>query len=308
MTTAPVERLVVRLAGPTIIIMLISALYNMADTYFVGRLGTAATAGVGVSFSLMAIIQAVGFFFGHGAGNYISRQLGAKNFANAGVMAATGFFSCLLFGVIITVFGRMWIEPLARFLGSTDTILPYAVDYLAYILLAAPFMAASFTLNNLLRFQGSAFYGMIGMTSGAVLNIILDPIFIFVLDLGVAGAAIATMTAQFVGFCLLLGGCYRRGNIPIRLGSFSPRFYWYREIFRGGFPSLCRQGLMSVATICLNQAAGNFGDAAIAAMSVVQRVAMFAGSALIGWGQGFKPVCGLNFGEGLYARLRQAFW
>ncbi len=308
MTHAPVEGLVCRMAAPTIVIMLISAFYNMADTYFVGSLGTAATGAVGVTFSLMAIIQAVGFFFGHGAGNYISRELGAGRLENASVMAATGFLSSLIVGALIACAGLLAMEPLARLLGSTDTILPHALDYLVYILIGAPWMASSFTLNNLLRFQGSAFYGMVGMTSGAILNIVLDPIFIFVLGMGVGGAALATMLSQFVSFCVLLAGSSRQGNIRIRLRDFSPGLDRYREMVRGGFPSLCRQSLASVATISLNHMAGGFGDAAIAAMSIVQRVGMFANSALLGFGQGFQPVCGFNYGAGRYDRVKRAFW
>ena len=308
MTEAPVERLVCAMAVPTISIMLISALYNMADTYFVGALGTQATAAVGVSFSLMTLIQAMGFFFGHGSGNYISRQLGAQNWGGASAMAATGFLSALIAGILIAALGLSFLEPFARFLGATETILPFACDYLLYILIGAPWMAGSLVLNNLLRFQGSAFYGMVGMISGAVLNVVLDPIFIFVLDMGVSGAALATMISQFVGCALLLVGCAHKGNVRISAGKFSPTLSAYREILRGGLPSLFRQGFASVATICLNQIAGGYSDAAIAAMSIVQRVTIFSGSALIGFGQGFQPVCGFNYGAGRYDRVKRAFW
>ena len=307
MTTEPVEGLVIRMAIPTIAIMLISAMYNMADTYFVGALGTTATAAVGVSFSFMALVQAIGFFFGHGAGNYISRQLGARQYDNAARMAVTGFVSALGAGAIIAAAGYLFIEPLAVLLGSTRTILPEAISYLRFILLGTPWMAASLTLNNLLRFQGSAFYGMIGMISGAVLNVALDPLFIFVFGLGVAGASLATMISQFVGFCLLLAGCTRGDNIAIRVRNLSLRLRDFREIVRGGFPSLCRQGIASVAVVTLNRLAGDYGDAAIAAMSVVQRVYWIANSALIGWGQGFQPVCGFNYGAGLFERVKRAF-
>ena len=307
MTQEPVERLVCSMAIPTITIMLISALYNMADTFFVGSLGTSATGAVGIVFSLMAIIQAIGFFFGHGAGNYISRELGAQNRDKASQMAATGFLSVLIAGGAVTVSGLLFLEPLARFLGATETILPHACDYLRYILIGAPWMAASLMLNNLLRFQGSAFYGMMGMIAGAVLNIALDPLFIFVFKMGVGGAALATLISQFVSFCLLLVGCSRQGNIRINPRNFSPQFAVYKEILRGGLPSLFRQGIAAIATICLNRVAGGHGDAAIAAISIVQRVTLFANSALIGFGQGFQPVCGFNYGAGYYERVRKAF-
>jgi putative MATE family efflux protein len=308
MTTAPVRGLVLSLAVPTTTIMLISALYNMADTFFVGNLGTSATAGVGVGFPMMAIIQAIGFLFGHGSGNYVSRQLGAQKLDQASKMAATGFFSALATGVLLSGMGLLSTDGLAKTLGATDTILPYASDYLFYILLAAPWMTGSLTLNNLLRYQGSAFHGMIGMTSGAVLNVVLDPIFIYVLGMGVGGAAFATMISQFIGFCLLLAGCGRKGNIRINARDFTPSFALYREIARGGVPSLFRQGMASVATICTNRLAGNYGDAAIAAISIVMRVVMFANSAILGLGQAFQPVCGFNYGAKRYDRVKEAFW
>jgi putative MATE family efflux protein len=307
MTTEPVERLVIELAVPSIAIMLISALYNMADTFFVGSLGTSATAGVGVSFPLMAIIQAVGFFYGHGAGNYVARQLGAQKFDNASKMASTGFILSLASGAGIGAAGLAFSDNLALSLGATVTILPHAKSYLFYILLASPWMTASLMLNNLLRFQGNAVYGMVGMISGAVINVILDPVFIYVLGMGVAGAALATMISQFIGFCLLLAGCFHKGNIHIRPRNFSPKFSVFREIVRGGIPSLFRQTLASVAAIYVNKLAGVYGDAAIAAMSIVMRIVMFSNSALLGLGQGFQPVCGFNYGARLYGRVKKAF-
>ena len=307
MIGSPVEGLVCRLAGPSIVTMMISAIYNMADTYFVSSLGTSAVGGVGVVFPLMAIIQAIGFFFGHGTGNYVSRQLGAMRLDDASKMVATGFVSALICGVAVTILGLAFVRPLALFLGATETILPYAVDYARFILIGVPWMTASLTLNNLLRFQGSSFYGMIGMVSGAVLNIVLDPIFIFVLGMGVSGASLATMISQFVGFCLLLVGCTRQGNIRIEPRKFSPSVAAYREIVRGGTPSLCRQSISSISTICINRFAGGYGDAAIAAISIVQRVIMFSNSALVGFGQGFQPVCGFNYGAARYDRVRRAF-
>ena len=309
MTTEPVGRLVCELAVPTIISMMVTAAYNMADTFFVGMLhNNSATAAVGVVFSLMAIIQAVGFFFGHGSGNYISMALGRKDTENAGKMAATGVVCAFLTGVVILLLGEIFLTPLARLLGSTQTILPFARDYLSIILIGAPYMTASFVLNNQLRFQGSAAYGMVGIVVGAVLNVGLDPLLIFTFRMGIRGAALATIISQFASFCLLLVGCTRGGNLKIRLKNVSFRPYWLGMICKGGLPSLCRQGLMSVATICLNHSAGVYGDAAIAAMSVVQRTMMMANSALIGFGQGFQPVCGFNHGAKLYDRVRKGYW
>ena len=309
MTEEPVSRLIGRLALPCIISMLVTAFYNMADTFFVGMLkSNSATGAVGVVFSMMAIIQAVGFFFGHGSGNFISRELGRQNFEEASNMAATGFFSALATGILICALGQVFLEPLAYLLGSTDTILPYAKDYLRVILFGAPWMTASLVLNNQLRFQGSAAYAMVGIASGAVLNIGLDPLLIFVFGMGVAGAAWATIISQFVSFCLLLVGCAKGGNLHIHISRVQLKWSYFEMIIKGGLPSLARQGLASVATICLNRAAGSFGDAAIAAMSVVQRIMMFGGSAMIGFGQGFQPVCGFNYGAKLYHRVKEGFW
>ena len=308
MTEAPVKRLVCKMAVPTIISMLVTSFYNMADTFFVGRIGTSATGAVGVIFPLMAAIQAVGFFFGQGSGNYISRQLGAQHQDEALRMASTGFFSALGAGFVILAFGMVFQRPLCYLLGATDTIYPYALDYMRWILLGAPYMTAALVLNNQLRLQGNAFYAMIGLVSGAVLNIALDPLLIFGFGMGIAGAALATILSQLVSFCLLLLGVQRSGGVPIHPRFFRPSLSRYRAVMSGGLPSLCRQGLASVSVICLNLAAGPYGDAAIAAMSIVSRVGQFAGSALIGFGQGFQPVCGFNYGAKRYDRVTRAFW
>ena len=309
MTEPPVSKLICKLAVPCIISMLVTSFYNMADTYFVGMLkSNAATGAVGVVFSMMAIIQAVGFFFGQGSGNYISRELGKKNYQEASNMAATGFYASLAAGLLICVAGQIFLEPLAYLLGSTPTILPYTEEYLRVILFGAPWMAASLVLNNQLRFQGSASYAMVGIVTGAILNIALDPLLIFVMDLGVSGAGWATIISQFVSFCLLLHGCSKGSNIHIHIRNVQLKWHYFKMIIRGGLPSLARQSLASVATICLNHAAQPYGDAAIAAMGVVQRVTMFGFSTMLGFGQGFQPVCGFNYGAGLYSRVKAGFW
>lgn len=308
MTTTPIPRLIGELAVPTIISMLVTSFYNMTDTFFVGKINTQSTAAVGIVFSVMAMIQALGFLFGHGSGNYISRRLGAKEFDDAARMAATGFFLAFICGLAIAVAGLVFLEPLAVAIGSTPTTLPYTMDYLGIILLGTPFMTSSLVLNNQLRFQGSAVYAMVGIVSGAVLNIALAPLFIFTFDTGIAGAAIATVISQIFSFFLLLFQSRKGGNIKIRFCNFKPNAYYIKQVFIGGFPSLCRQGLGSIAAILLNHGAGIYGDAAIAGMSIVSRVALFAGSALIGFGQGFQPVCGFNYGAGLNHRVREGFW
>lgn len=308
MTESPIPGLIGRLAVPTIISMLITSFYNMADTFFVGRVGTSATAAVGVAFPIMAVIQALGFFCGHGSGNSISRRLGSKDSGAAEQLAATGFFLALFLGFAVMVLGLVFLKPLCILLGSTDTILPYTEEYLGIILIGAPYMTAQLVLNNQIRFQGNAFYSMIGITAGAVLNIVLDPLFIFVFHMGIAGAALATILSQFVSFVMLLAGIRISKCIPIRFRNISLSKDRLREIMGGGLPSLFRQGLGSVATMTLNIAANPYGDAAIAAMSIVSRITMFAGSALIGFGQGFQPVCGFNYGAKKFGRVREAFW
>ncbi len=302
------SRVIISLSVPTIISMLVTSFYNIADTYFVGQIDTQSTAAVGIVFSVMSIIQAMGFFFGHGSGNYISRKLGAKEKENAERMASTGFFYALFIGIVLAVLGQIFLTPLSKALGSTPTILPYTERYLGIILLGAPFMTSSLVLNNQIRFQGNAVYGMIGIVTGAVINVVLDPILIFVYDLGVTGAALATVISQFCSFVLLLCMSHHGGNIPIRYRNFTPSWTFVKEIISGGTPSLARQGLLSLSTILLNVAAGVYGDAAIAGMSIVSRIGMFINAFLIGFGQGFQPLCGFNYGAELYGRVRQGFW
>lgn len=308
MTTAPVGRLIATMAIPTTISMLISSFYVMADTYFVGKIDTQSTAAVGVSFSVIAIIQAFGFFYGHGSGNCMSRHLGAKEIESAEKMASTGFFYSFFTGLVIMIAGLWYLTPLCRMLGSTDTILPYSEDYLQIILLGAPFMSASLTLNNQLRFEGTPVYSMIGSISGAVINVILDPILIFGFDMGLRGAAYATLIGMIASFIILVGLTYRKNSIRIRLQNFTWSRSYLKEIIYGGSPSLCRQSLVSIATIMMNVAAGAFGDAAIAGVSIVTRICLFINSFVIGLGQGFQPVCGFNYGAGLYRRVREGFW
>ena len=308
MTQTPVRPLICRLAVPTIISNLITTFYNMADAFFIGKISTSASGAVGIAFSVMAVIQAIGFFFGQGSGNNISRMLGQHREKESERLAATGFFSALIAGALFGTGGLLLLEPLCRLLGSTDTILPYAMDYIRLILIGAPYMAASLVLNCQLRFEGSALYGMIGLTAGGVLNLILDPVFIFICDMGISGAALATIMSQLASFCLLFLELERRGTVPVRPRNFTPSGKYYRIIFNGGLPSLCRQSVSGVATACMNVAAGSFGDAAVAAMAIVTKIANFTNAVLLGFGQGFQPVCGYNYGAGRYDRVREGFW
>lgn len=309
MIKTPISRLIPRLAVPTIISMLITSIYNMADTFFVSQLSTSASGAVGVNFSLMAMIQAIGFTLGMGSGNFMSRMLGAREQEKAQRACSTAVYTAFAFGLLLAIFGIANIDSLVRMLGATETIAPYAKDYGRYILIAAPYMTVSFVFNNHLRSQGNAALSMIGITTGGILNVILDPVLIFGLKMGISGAAIATIFSQFVSFTILLVLVIRSGNVL----KPHPRYFtfqgWvYKEILSAGMPTLGRQGLASVASVLLNVASSGFGDAAVAAMSIVTRIMMFINSALIGFGQGFQPVCGFNFGAGRYDRVLEAYF
>lgn len=310
LTQAPVSRVILTMAVPTIVSMLVTCLYTIVDTYFVGQLNTQSTAAVGIVFSLMCLIQAIGSFFGHGSGSYMSRELGARRIDNAASMAATGFVYAIITGVAIAAVGLISLQTLSLWLGSTATVLPYTEQYMAIILIGTPFQIASFTLNSQLRMQGNTRHAMWGIVSGAVLNVLLDPLLIFGCSLGLRGAALATVIGQGVSFLILYIMCNRRGAtcVGIHLTKFSLRWHYVREIIYGGSPSLSRQGLASISVVLLNLAAASYGDAAVAAMSIVSRVTMFVMSVIVGFGQGFQPFCGYCYGAGLYARLRQGYW
>ena len=308
MTTAPVEKLVCCLALPSIVSMMTSALYNMADTYFIGKISTEATAAIGIIFPYMAFIQAVGFFFGHGSGNFISRALGSRDTHGAARMAADGFFTAFIFGATLIIPGFIFMDPVLRSLGAIDSVFADAKDYFTYILLATPFIMSSLVLNNQMRLQGNAHRGMIGIMTGAFLNIILDPILIFCFDMGIRGAAIATAFSQIVGFVVLYIMSGIGDGIKVRWKDFAPSVPAYEEIVAGGLPSLSRQGCLCLAAVLLNHAAGDYGSSALAAFSILNRVTMIASSALIGFGQGIQPICGFNYGAGLYERVERAFW
>lgn len=309
MTKMPIAALIIRLSVPTIISMLITNLYNLADTAFVGRLGTSASGAVGVVFGFMAIIQAIGFMFGQGSGSIISRALGGRRVDYAGETASTGVFAGLVLGIVITVGGFLCLDPLVLLLGSTKTIAPYAKNYISYILLAAPFMTTSFVLNNILRYEGKASLGMIGLLAGALLNICGDPFFMFALHLGIAGAGISTALSQVVSFLILLS-MFLRGKTQSKLSIHRAAFDGRRifDIMATGLPSLLRQGLNSITTVLLNSQSAVYGDEAVAAMSIVSRIVFFVFSIALGIGQGFQPVCGFNYGAGKYSRVRKGYW
>ena len=309
MVNTPVARLVIRLAVPTIISMMVTTIYSMADTYFVGKLGNSASGAVGVVFGLMAINQAIGFMFGHGAGSIVARRLGEKDPENATRYTSVSFFAALLAGACVTVFGLIFITPLMKFLGSTNTILPYAKDYGRFILMAAPIFMGSFVLNNILRYEGKAYLSMIGLTIGGIINIALDPVCIFVFDLGIAGAGISTALSQCVSFLILLS-MFLRGKTQskISLATACANVSMVILIMQTGFPSFLRQGLTSISTMVLNSMAGNYGDEAVAAMSIVNRICFFIFAVGLGIGQGFQPVAAFNYGAKKYGRVKKAFY
>jgi len=314
LTTTPIPKLILSLSVPTIISMMVTAIYNTADTFFVARVSsdpvvnTAATASVGLVFTVMALIQATGFFCGHGSGNFLSRMLGAGNHKEANEMASTGFALSLILGVIFAVVGNIFIEEIVQFLGATSTTMQFTMDYMRIILFGAPFMMAQFVINNQLRFQGSAVYAMVGLMCGAVMNIVLDPLLILVFHMQVRGAAIATVMGQVTSFIVLLIGTSKGENIKLNIKNVHINGYYLKEIVNGGAPSLFRQGMAAIATLILNRTAGAIGsDAAIAGMSVAGRVMMMMASALIGFGQGYQPVCSFNYGAGLTKRVKEGF-
>ena len=307
MTETPIPQLILSLAAPTILSMLITSIYNLADTFFVGQISTSASGAVGIVSSLMAILQALGFMLGHGSGSIISRSLGSQNTDAATRFASTSFFTALVFGGIITAAGLLTLPDFMMLLGSTETILPHACAYARYILLAAPIMMSSLVMNNILRYEGKASFAMIGLVTGGLLNIALDPLFIFGLGMGTAGAGLATALSQTISFCILLSMFLRGKTVSqFRLSAVTREARDFGRILLGGAPSFGRQGLNSIGGMLLNLAARGYGDAAVAGMSIVSRIFMFIISVAIGVGQGLQPVASFNYGARKYRRVRQA--
>lgn len=321
MVNTPVWKLVATLAIPTVISMLITAIYNTADTFFVSQLSTQASAAVGIVFPIMSIIQAFGFTLGMGSGSLISIKLGQKRNDEATEISSTAFFTAIGLGLFITLFGNVFSKGILSLIGASESVLPYAKDYARYIFWGAPFMCASFVLNNDLRSEGKAFFSMIALTTGGIINLILDPIFIFEemnlfggaihfkgFGLGISGAAIATLISQFISFNILFSFYWRHKSIcRMNLRFYSKKISVLGKIFATGLPSMARQGLASIATILLNTTASNYGDSAVAAMAIATKIIMFVASMMIGIGQGFSPVSGYNYGAKRYDRVKKAW-
>lgn len=309
MTTEPVGKLLFMLSVPTIISMMVTNIYNLVDTAFVGTLGTSESGATGIVFGYMAILQAVAFMCGQGAGSIMSRKLGAKELEQATKYSSTGFFLSFALGLIMAVLSFVFMKPLLYLLGSTQTIAPYAGTYIFYILLSAPFFTSSLTMNNLLRYEGKAKFGTIGLMIGAVINIFGDMVLMFGLHLGITGAGISTAVSQVISFSILLSMFLRRKTqtkISVKYVARDFKTVW--NIIGTGFPSLLRQTLNSVATMLLNRTAGVYGDEAVAAMSIVSRISFFPMAVAIGIGQGFQPISSFNYGANRKKRVRKAFW
>ena len=307
MTETPVLNLLISLSIPTIISMLVTNIYNMVDTAFVGTIGTSANAAVGILFGFMSILQAIGFMFGQGSGSILSRKLGEKNIEQATQVASTGFFFSFGFGATASLICFIFMDPLCFWLGSTDTVLPYARTYISFLLIVAPLVTSTFTLNNILRYEGKAMLGMIGMMTGALLNILGDAIFIFVFDMGIAGAGLSTALSQAISFFILLSMFVRgKTQCKISIKRVKVRQVLSDVIFTG-FPSMLRQGLSAIATVVLNMSAKPYGDAAIAGMSNASRVAFLVFSITLGIGQGFQPISAFNYGAKRFDRVKKAY-
>lgn len=309
MTQKSVPGLIIQLGLPTTVSMFVTTIYNMADSYFVGQINTSASGATGVVLGLMAILQAVGFMFGHGSGSIISRKLGQKDVESAKTYSATSFYSALISGFAFLLFGTLFITPLMRLLGSTPTIMPYSKTYAQCILIAAPALVSSCVMNNILRYEGRAVFAMIGLTTGGVINIFLDALFMQRMNMGIFGAGLATAISQYISWAILLTMFILKKTqttLSVKYVKFNIRILG--DIVTTGLPSLARQGLASISTMILNNTAGDYGDAAIAAMGIANRVSMFIFSAALGIGQGFQPVAGFNFGAKKDSRVRQGFF
>jgi len=309
MTGTPIPRLVLTLSAPAVISMLVTNIYNLVDTAFVGRLGTSASGAVGIVFGFMSVLQAFGFLFGQGAGSILSRALGEKDTEKASQYASAGVLCSFLCGAVISVLGFFFLDPIVRMLGSTDTIAPYAKTYISFILASAPFMCSSLTMNNILRYEGKAALGMIGLMTGAVLNMAGDPVFMFALKMEIAGAGLSTALSQLVSWGILLW-MFLSHKTQSKIGFIPAAQCGIRgilDMIATGFPSLLRQGLNSLTTVMLNSQCAVYGDAAIAAMSIVSRIVFFAFSVALGVGQGFQPVSAFNYGAKKYDRLKKGF-
>lgn len=310
LTTAPIYPLLWRMAIPSMIGMMVSSVYSMTDTFFVGKLDrTDLTAAVGIVYSFISIIQAIGFWFGYGSGNYISRQVGKKNFKEASDTASVGFTVAAVTGILISVSGLIFIKPLAVALGAntSEALLNAVIQYLRITLISVPILLISNVLYNQLRLQGSAKDSVVGLLVGMLLNMLLDPIFILKFEMGVAGAAVASLIGQTSGTIILFIKTKQNGNVPVSPFTVKPDLVRIIEIMAAGAPNFFRQGISSISGVVMNFMAGGFGESAIAGMTIALRILSMGYALVIGFGQGFQPICLVNFGAGRISRIKKAF-
>lgn len=308
--TEPVLSLLVKMSIPTIIGMLINMIYSLTDTFFIGQLNNKSmTAAIGIVFSFVSFIQAIGFWFGYGSGNAMSRKIGEQEDAEAEVISSLGIVMALGTGVVLMMMLTAWVKPLAGFIGGSASpqLLDYTTEYLKIILFSVPFNLFGLTVYNQLRLCGNVKDGMTGLLAGMVSNMILDPVFIFGLKMGFVGAGWATLAGQIIGAVVLFFLSFQHGNIPVRLN----RAYFSKErvyhILAGGAPNFSRQGITGIAGVLLNIVAADFGESMIAALTVSSRIAALAYMIMIGWGQGFQPICAMNYGAKQYDRMKKSY-
>lgn len=314
MLNEPIHRIIPKMAVPTIVAFLITSIYSLADTYFVSQLGTNATAAVSVNASLDQLIMLCGSMLAIGANSYIARLLGQGDGEKASRVLSTAFYAAFAVGAVLLILGSVFMVPMVRLLGATPTCEQYAVDYATYVLMAAPFMACNFVMNQCLRSEGSATLSMVGMGFGGILNCVLDPIFIFNLNMGVAGASLATAISKLVSFVILIFPYItRRSLLRLSVKYFRPTREIVSEIVTVGSSSMFRNGLAVVAGILLNKLAGSisgdlaYNDSVLAGIGVCTKIMMFPFSIILGFGNGFQPVVGFNWGSKRYDRVRESY-
>ena len=308
MLNEPISRIIPKMAIPTIVAFLINSIYSLADTYFVSSLGTNATAAVSVNSSLDQLIMMCGSMLAVGANSYIARLLGQNDEKKASQVLSTAFFSAFGIGALLMIFGNLFMVPMVRLLGATPTCEQYSIDYATYVLFAAPFMAANFVMNQCLRSEGSATLSMVGMGFGGILNVVLDPVFIFYFDMGVAGASLATAISKVVSFVILIFPYIsRRSLLHLSIRNFYPSKDIITKVISVGSSSMFRSGLAVVSAILLNSIAGSISDSVLAAVGVCNKVMMFPFGIILGFAQGFQPVAGFNWGAKRYDRVQESY-
>ncbi|GAA0785725.1 MATE family efflux transporter [Hathewaya limosa] len=306
LTETPVSKLVINMAIPSTLAMLIGIAYSLADTYFVSKIDTASTASVGLAFSFMSVIQAFGLLYGHGSGNYISRMEGEKNKKESSKMAIDGLIISFIVGAIILILGEIYIDKLVYFLGANKSLIPLTKEYLSILLIGAPFMISSLTINTQFRLQGNASLGAIGITMGAIINCILDPILIFSFNLKIKGAAYATIIGEIISFFILVFLSSKKENVKFSFKNFHINKNILKELFGGGLPNFTREIFIGVSLSLLNNRLKIYGKEYLAAFTIVNRLMLAGTYLMVGLGHGFQPVCVFNYGAKLYKRVEKA--